>query len=342
MRKPAVTILFLFFLTSGLLSAQSLGPLSGKNLYLPHLAVFSFPGSQPLKNQKGWEWNSQLYWVNEFFLWGVPDEGAEALATVSNPDQYLHLDYESLVWEESLIFNGDFGRLTLTLRLFSYFPGIGDPLIEGFHDFLNVPNAGREYFPQNRLYIDLYGTSGPDPSLFAAWAGLGDTDLQFQRTLGAWGAWDFSWTAALSLPTGIRGLSGSGYPDSGVLLSGLYSGNRNFFHIQSGMVLPGELLLQKDSGLQPSWQNLLGWEFAWQENLSLLAQVHLNTSPINSSYARRVLLWDAYAYQVLQTNLKLGLKWRMDKGMLQFYAEEDPFTHEGADILLNLGFCRIW
>lgn len=346
MSKPGNWILmFLFLLTLFspiYLSAQSQGPLLGKNLYLPHLAVFGFSGTQPLSEEKGWEQNNQLYWVNEFFLRGIPTEGVDAFTTDPDPDQYLHMDYESLVWEESLSYSGDFGRLSLTLRLFCYYPGFADPLIESFHGIFGFPNGGRGYFPANRLFLNLQGTSGPDSALFQTWAGLGDTELLFQRSLVHWGSWDFSWSGAISLPTGIRGLSGSGYPDLGVQLVSLYSGRKNYFHIQSGLVLPGALLFDDKSQLRLCWQNLLGWEYAWRPHLSLLTQFQLNTSPLTSPYYRKVLFWDFHAYQVMQTNLRLGCKWAISRGTFQFYIEEDPITFEGADILVSLGYTHRW
>lgn len=322
------------------LFSQSLGPLEGKNLYLPHLPYYSFPNRSPRIEDEGIGITTQLYWINEFYLWGLPSGGKEQLALVPDPDYYIAMDYESLVVEQGICLQDpQWGRINLDFRVLGYFQGIGDPFIEAFHDFWGVPNAGREYFQQNRLFLDLWGTSGPYPSLYSTKWLLGDVDISYQREIHWLHHWDISWTGALKIPMGdTLGLGGSGSLDLGLQLAGLRNWNRFSLHLQTGLVWPLHLLNYDTAHGRLSSQTMIGLEFRPSQDWAILAQVHLITSPQSSIVERHTTLpVELWAYQSLQTDIKLGVRHRRGPWMFQFYFEEDPITYEGADIILNLG-----
>ncbi|MDA3849642.1 MAG: DUF3187 family protein [Spirochaetaceae bacterium] len=342
MKKLFLSLAFVTIITP--LFSQSLGPLSGSNLYLPHLPYLSFTNGSPLYNENLWTIEERVYWINEFFVWASPKGGKVVLQDLPNRNDYLSMDYESLVLEEQLSYDwGLRGKLSLSLRYVSYFEGIGDAFIEDFHSLFGFPNAGREYFPQEQLYINIENSSGHDLQLNNSKFSLGDSQLVYQRPIDCRAPWAIAWAGAIKLPTGsLEGLSGSGTPDIGLQLLTLRNHKRWIFHGQLGFVLPFDALIPSDLNVRPFIQNMLGLEYKVQEKISIISQLHLNTSPLTSDIYRPYVLGIGKTYQLLQTNLRLGFKMAYSRGCLQLYVEEDPFTFEGADIIINLGGNYTW
>ena len=102
------------------------GPLYGKNYYLPHLPVYSFPGFSPRSGQRGDRYLTAGYTgINEF---------------VAYDEETTALDYESSVMEAGVSWRPQ-DRLLVgaDLRLISYYGGFMDPLIESFHSIFDFP-----------------------------------------------------------------------------------------------------------------------------------------------------------------------------------------------------------
>jgi len=341
MKRVLAVLSILFFISIAIpVSAESRGVLSGRNLYLPYLPFYSFPGTQTQNRETSWEWEEKWYWVNDISIWALPPGGATMLSQVSNPDYYLHLDYESLILEERVFWNnGSNGQWSATLRLIGYFNGMGDPLIEGFHSLFGFPNAGREYYPKNRLYIDYKGTNGYDGKLQSSLISLGDVDITYRHPLWFSDHWVLYSSAALKIPTFIHpGLTGSSHPDLGIQLAMTGGSEPIFWHIQSGLVYPFTMFTNDTDAYKCSSQNILALEYAFSSNWSLLIQGNINSSFIDSPYSRYTFFGEIPLYSSLQTNVRIGVKRDFSKGSFQFYFEEDPLTNDGSDLILNLSY----
>jgi hypothetical protein len=236
-------------------------------------------------------------------------------------------DYESTVGELGAAFNPLRElQVGMDMRLIAYYNGFFDPLVERFHGAFGFPNAGREHFLQNQLYINIINENGVPLFLDETTVSFGDIDL--------WGKWTFFETpryslallGAFKIPSGrLNALSGSGRPDLGL---GILSDIRTLWwltvYAQAGVVLPFETVSY------PMFNGLAGVEFHPWDFLSFNVQMNIKTPPISGSQ-----------YSLPQTNLLLGFKVqtkvRTNQELTwQFYFEEDTFTHQGTDITFNI------
>lgn len=334
--------LFIIFLlaASSTLFSDSLGVLTGKNIYLPFIPYYSFPGADPVSHPDSWRVDTQYYLVNDIMVIASQPEETDEWVKADNSNLYLIVDYECSIWEQSLSRDwGKKGKAGLTLRLFSYRSGKGDLLIDRFHETFSFPDANRSDFPVNQLYINLSGTSGYHLYLNKPVLAFGDTDIHYQKPLWNDGLWMVSLGAALKLPTGSpETLSGSRRPDIGIQAITVRHGRIFHIHLQSGWVLPLAMLWPDESSPRISCQNLVGFEYPVTPSFSILAQMHVNTSFIQSPYYRSQSKWNTInVFESPQTNLRIGFILEREKCRFQFYFEEDPFTGEGSDIILNLG-----
>lgn len=310
------------------------GPLYGKNFYLPHLPVYSFPGFSPRSGRAGTMSFSQGYTgVNEIMAYNVKERA---------------LDYESSILE------GRFGYRILDnlllgaeSRLIFYYPGFMDPVIELWHRIFHFPNGGREFFPRGDIDIFIDNSTGRNMSLSGSSAFPGDTDLFCVWTFREGRALILALAGALKIPTGsFSRATGSGYPDAGVQILGEWLFHPRWsVHLHQGFVLPGDLLFgalgEGAYAGRPQWQSFWGLEFRLQESLSLLLQFRVNSSPIASSRTvSKPLCGSIPLFTLIQNSLQLGFRKAWGDWSMQFYIEEDPFPHEGADILFSLSLAK--
>ncbi|MDC7224325.1 MAG: DUF3187 family protein [Spirochaetales bacterium] len=307
------------------------GPLYGKNYYLPHLPVYSFPGFSPRSGQAGDSYISTAYTtLNEFVAYDT------ATAALDYESSILDLSY-SYRWADDLIFG-------VEGRLIAYYGGFADSIIENFHSFFGFPNAGREYFDQNDLYIFMDNADGTDLTLESAVLALGDTDLSAVWTFYEEGLFHLALAGALKVPTGsLDSCTGSDWVDAGVQFLGEWTfRSRWSLHFQQGFVIPGDwlgsVLFDWDSYSEsPVSQTFLALEFAPRSDWRLISQFRINTSPVSSDLTRTYTLWgDVSFFTLPQTALQIGVKKGFGDWTLQAYFEEDPLTYEGADILVSL------
>ncbi len=104
-------------------------------------------------------------------------------------------------------------QLTLDTSIHSRGGGFADPAIESFHNFFDLGNANREFFPQNRFQVfmrfgdrEFFRDGAPANNV------LGDTSLELKlRSRGYWHGWMGAISAGVKAPTGnVRNFGGSG------------------------------------------------------------------------------------------------------------------------------------
>jgi len=333
-------LLILFWSSFSTLFSESLGVLTGKNIYLPFIPYYSFPGADPVSHPDSWKVNTSYYIVNDIMVIASLPQGTDEIHKAEDSNLYLLVDYECSIWEQTLSKDwGTKGKASITLRLFSYRAGTGDLIIDRFHNLFSFPDANRSEFPVNQLYINLSGTSGYHLYLKEPLIALGDIDLHYQKPLWDACLWSISFGTAVKLPTGSPDtLSGSRRPDIGIQAITMRQGWLINLHLQTGLVFPLAMLWPDESTPRISSQNLIGFEYPLNPQFSILAQFHINSSFIQSPYSRNQDLWNEIkVFESPQTNLRIGFILEQNLCRLQFYFEEDPFTGEGSDIILNLG-----
>ena len=151
----------ILFSDSGLLS----GPLQGKLLDAPHQIYYCFPGfSARAASEPGLLVSTRAYYINEFrgYLFDPDNETLDEDGRLlpGRAEELTAMDYESLVLETEVSRQfGSSNRLGIVLRMYGYFGGVFDPLIEGFHSFFQLPNASREYFPMGGCSVFVKNSS---------------------------------------------------------------------------------------------------------------------------------------------------------------------------------------
>ncbi|WP_319563180.1 DUF3187 family protein [Marispirochaeta sp.] len=326
----------------------SSGPLQGKLLDAPQQIYYSFPGFPAASGlDRSFHLRTQAYYLNEFrgYAFDPEDEVRGSDGRLSDDDRARELtamDYEALVVDGTFSFPwGTDHRCGITLRLYGYYGGLFDPVIEGFHSIFGLPNASREYFPQGRAYTSINNDRGITIEMDGPSVLFGDTEI-----FGVWTfahspctTWALAW--ALELPTGISGTpGGNGHIDAGLQL--LYErslGESFILHAQQGFVVPGELLFGSSGSADPFIlsQSLLGLEWLFTDDWSFLGQTRIHTSPLSSSAPLNHSMFpDPKQFEMPVTSLQLGLRRTFDTWNLQIYLEQDFLTHEGPDILVSM------
>ena len=333
--KKRLRPFFLFLLLALPLFSQTdyglSGPFYRKNFYLAHLPVYTFPGMSPRSGKSGESYLTiATTCVNEFVAYDLETEA---------------LDYESTILEGGYRYRiSDELMVTADIRLISYYGGVFDPVIERFHSLFGFPNAGRELFDQNRLIIDLDNLDGKDISLDHRALSLGDTDLSGIWTFRERPSFVLAAAGSLKLPTGnLAQASGSGAADVGLQILGEWMIHPRWsFDWQQGVVFPGDwaasLLFGSDTyATRPVSQTTLALGFLPGPDWKILAQIEIETSPIRSGRFRTYShLGTVRLFTLPQTAFLLGVKKSFGDWVMQVHFEEDPFTYEGADILLAL------
>ncbi len=314
------------------------GPLYGKNMYIPFLIYYNFPGISARSQKKhDFNYHMSFYYSNDFHI--------QQLIRKSDGDLDVNVgrDYESLVFESGASFfilkNLQIG---LDLRLISYYGGFLDNIIEIFHYSFGFPNAGRQYTNQNDVYIDIENNNNVDLSLNHAAFSFGDIDTWLKYTF-----YEKKWISlavlgAFKIPTGsVSQISGSGFPDFAV---GLLADFRPIwilsFYLQSGIVIPLDLIFQfTPSSPYPMFNGLAGVELNPFKFFSLIVQFNFKSSPLRSNYPHWSSAFKGADYLSLpQINLLVGFVFKYKDFRWQVYFEEDTITNAGTDMTINLSF----
>ena len=339
-----LAVLFLLILTVPISARPpgdelSPGPLGGRNMYAPHLPWFSFPAERASAEEPGLiRIRTGLYWINEFssYPFKPEEESLQANGRLEpgKQDEYTAMDYESVVWELGADWQiSTRWRISTDWRLHSRFGGVLDPIIESWHSLLGVANAGREYFDPDRSLWSIQHSEG-EIGGSGAMLRSGDLDLRGVFTFYQTGNLALAGHAAFKIPSGKRadGFS-SGYPDAGLgFLLEWRLWRRWLIHSNLALVLPlgpeGRIMGQMIPAL----------EFRATQNLSILLQMNVQSSPVTGSGRYVHPLFGSVAmFGLPQTDLKIGLRGKVGRLGWQFFIEEDPFTWEGPDIQLYFG-----
>jgi len=342
---PAILLLWGFSLQP---TAFAHGPLRGKLLDAPHQIYYTFPGFSASDGlDRSVRTRGQFYYMNEFrgYAFDPDDENFDDEGRFTDSERAKELtamDFEALVLDASVSYPfGPAHRLGMGIRFYSYFGGLFDPAIEGFHSVFGLPNASREYFPQGQTFVSIDNDrevtiemDGPeilfgDIELFGIW-----TFSEAPRTV-----WGLAW--ALELPTGKKGTpGGNGYADMGAQL--LYEhvlGTSVVLHFQQGFVVPGELIFgcSKDADPMIISQSLAALEWLCSDAWSVLGQIRIHTSPLTSRAPLNHSLFPGPdQFEMPVTALQMGFRRSYNAWDLQVYLEQDFLTHEGPDILLSV------
>ncbi|MDR3276193.1 MAG: DUF3187 family protein [Treponema sp.] len=315
------------------------GPLYGKNMFLPYLIHYHLPA---LQARSGEQFDFQYHW-SAYYVQDV--QYIENVPLPPTGERYykkvnIIRDYESFAIELGFSFQLlEELQIGLDMRLLSYYGGFLDPLFEEFHSIFGLPNAGREFFLQNQLYINIPSDNGVLLFLDESVTAFGDIDI--------WGKWTFFENDSISLaalggfklPTGrLETLSGSGYPDLGL---GIIADIRPLWYLsiygQAGLTLPF------NGKSYPMFNGYVGLEIHPWDIFSFSIQMNIKTSPISNDIGWG-WNWDFNtnfkAYSMPQINILVGFMVRSGDFTWQCYLEEDAITNQGADLSFNLMFSQ--
>lgn len=347
MKKKIFLLLFLFFcfFVSGTARRNddySKGPFYGKNLFSQYVLYYCFPGVDPGPGEKfKFSWHVSTYYTQDFMTnWKQLQRKDQIDSTHFDHTQYVTTDYESFTLETG----ADFYitrklQLGMDMRLITYYGGFLDSFIEGFHSIFNFPNAGREYFIRDNIFINIYTNNNIRIFLDKPSAGFGDIDLWVKYNFFHNRFLDLAVMGAFKIPTGrINSVSGSGYPDFGVSL--LMNFKPVWFlslYTQTGLVVPIDVIPAISSDPYPMFQGIFGVEIHPHRIFSFLVQLNLKTPPFTGDiiYMNNLYITGEFFSQP-QTNLLFGGILYFKPFRVQIYFEEDAFTNAGVDFTLNI------
>jgi hypothetical protein len=224
-------------------------------------------------------------------------------------------------------------QLSLVVPLLNFQGGIGDSVIEGFHDSTGFSQAGRTGTFRDGYTVYLRDEEGNE--VFRnrqPGAGIGDVALSLKARVPAPGdAWRVSAEGLVKLPTGDEeDLYGSGSVDFGVQLNATRYFARSCIHLSAGALFLGAAdVYHLDEQTQLS--AMLGYEHALGTSSSIIAQVTVFQSPFEDLGIQRL---DDVAYL-----LDLGYKKGFGQNTVFFVALSENFLTFGssADVGLHLG-----
>ncbi|MDR0910552.1 MAG: DUF3187 family protein [Spirochaetaceae bacterium] len=307
------------------------GPLYGKNQFIPQMIYYNFPATSARSgNAFDLEYHVATYLSNDVMFQldeKEYDKFIKSNAPRSYPKKNVVRDNELWSNEVEVSFR-PLSELQIgtNLRVLSYSGGFLDPIIEGFHGIFHFPNAGRDYFLQNQLYVNIPNDNGVPLFLDKPTVAFGDIDLWAKYTFWENKLWSLAAMGAFKIPTGrLATLSGSGYPDIGAaMLADVRPLWWLALYMQAGLVVPF------DGRSYPMFNGVAAAEFSLSELFSLNAQFNIKTSALSHKTIKRIAL--------PQTNFLFGFIFRHRQFTWQFYMEEDPFTYQGTDFTWNLMF----
>lgn len=319
----------------------SKGPLYGKNMYIPYMIYYNFPGLRARGGKRfEFQYHFSMYLTNDFFIEDLMFD----IETGEVTKVFTARDYES--------FNVEFGSSFYILknlqvgsefRLISYFGGFLDNIIEAFHGYGKVfPNAGREYEGKNLVNVNIENINNVSLKLDKATVSFGDIDLWVKYTFLQKKRIALAVFGAFKIPSGrLSTLSGSNYPDFAVgILADFRPAWIISFYLQSGLVVPFDSFLQNvPSNPYPMFNGMIGVELHPVSIFSLTAQFNIKSPPMASPNNIYSSIWGDHNYLLLpQINTLVGVVFRYRGFKWQIYVEEDSFTNAGVDITLNFMF----
>lgn len=327
-------IIFIFFISAhDNLFSYAKGPLWSKNAFPTFLLFMNLPGDAAVIDKPGnLRVGSSIYY----------SQGWSPAFDFELEEIYRVADFEGMIFEvsSSYSFNRMF-QVGMTFRLISYYGGLMDGFTHMWHDLFRLPNGGREFFPQNEVYIDMKTENGFNLYLDKPSAGFGDIDTWFKfnfltnRFIAA------SAIHGFKIPSGmVSNITGSGYPDLllGLLLD-FYPVKFFSIYLQAAGVIP--VHFKKDSAPIPAFNGIIAFELSPIRIFSIVTQFNIKTSHLKGNdiiYNNLGMLQDLISSP--QANLLVGLVFNINKFRLQIFFEEDTFFNAGTDYTASISLSR--
>ncbi len=340
-RKTPLFLGVLFSLSLSAISAQQ-GPLSYQQLGIRYFPFYTFTAVEPgfLKGSD-WQLNLSFALIQEFHFTDHVLVAASGTG-VTDFDKQLLFDYEA---EE--FFQEFWYPLTPRLNLgydisFTLFNGgFLDSWIEGFHRGLNLPNAGREHIPDNRVKVALYPKNA-DPILWdTAQVGIGDLNLKTHYLFYDKNRQEMAVQGILSLPlSNLTPIWGTSYGAIGAAWIYSVDVTKWFsFYTLQGLSIPLDFIGRGfENTPLPIYHGIITLEFPIKK-FSPIIQYELLTSPYTGETPRPGRQPSPRFYLYPSNVLRLGFRWRIaDEHLLQFSILEDLWPHAASDIGFSFGY----
>ncbi len=263
-------------------------------------------------------------------------DAANNFMAKANPEGYLYLDGESLLWSLSL--RGQWRPGTEVWLVVPYLRQGGgrlDRLVDGYHDLFGFSPQGRDEVPRNQILYFFAADGEIWISQTQPSRGLGDVRLGLGQALSAGADWALTGRAQLKLPTGDSAhLIGSGASDLAFWLEYQHQGlghPRLALNLGAGMTLLGEGDLLPARQLRTLWlahgQLGLGLGRRWSGHIQLDAHQRLYATSLRQAGYHALLL-------------SLGLRYRQQAWYADWVLTEDLRPDSSADLALQWRLAR--
>ncbi len=316
-RFYAVLTLVVFFLPCSAFAFMFEGPLQVKNQF----PIF-LPVNQPYFEQPSTEDSLSLS-LSHSSVFVIKD----------SPQWSAHLDIE--LTELNIRYKKDFPGLFeigIDLPVLRATAGFMDRPLAWYHRAFGFPDYGRNTRPRNDFLYDIKKNGAPLIEGDNDRVGFGDVRVTVKRKVIAGARFAAGILADVELPTGNARVGyGNGSPDAGaaLLLSYDLSDDARLY-ADLGVVFPGELKAFQTIKLDRFYYGGAGVEYLLRPDLSLLAQIMVQTSPYPKS--------DISEIDTPGILLVLGGRYYANYGSFELSLTEDPNTSGAPDFILNISY----
>jgi hypothetical protein len=317
--RPAAAIAAALFATT-----VAADPFPSRDLN-PLLAGFGIPGAMPARlTRDSWSVSADLNWASTALMQRVGSEQLIVDAEVREARVVI-----GHVWSE---------RFATQLQLPYRYTGGGvlDGVINGWHDFFDLPEGARTQQPQDAFRIAYARDGSVLLNTDTPASGLGDASLDFGYQLTSSPATAVTAWLSLKLPTGDAGdFTGSQSTDVSVMLAAEQRlSDRWSLFAQAGATWlgDGERLVRWQRDVV--WSGLAGASFRASRGLDLKVQLDAHSAIFDDSELD--FLGGA-------TVLTLGGDYRFASGWtLDLAVSEDIAVESASDVVFVVGLRREW
>lgn len=280
----------------------------------PMLQGYFIP-AMPVTSEQGWSSSQSLYITNTY-------------QQLDNRREYLEIDVENIRFDLQMSYSRELWRFNGNLSLISNRHGSLDQAIDGWHDLLGVPEAGRNLVERDRLR--LYYQRDDDPAIVIDQASNGIGDLQ----LAAGYQWSQNrqiW-AALELPMNAEQPISNQSTDAALWLTTQALGELVEQHWSSlGLVIPGQDGLFKEYLNRAYVFAQAGFSYSLLPGYLAVIQADYHSPMVSGS-----------TLKALDHSLQAQFALRMDRLFknvtLELFFSEDIYFFSAPDITFALRF----
>ncbi len=302
-------------------TAQAAMPIRNYNPVAQSIGMMSFQseGLIDLNSQQRHAIHTDLVISNQFAL---PENGDTIYFDLESYHFNLNYQYRFKDWQ-----------LGIETRYISFTEGFLDSFIDGWHEFWNMPDAGRSQVERNHfeLYINAKDTDGELYHSQKPISGLGDTRIH--------ASWPFAkniiWVNQIKLPTESETYLGSGSVDLATAMHHSFK-NQNYplnLQLQYGLSLVGkrDWLEEDKQPIIAQFGLALDYEFLPKHNFGLQMDAHSETYKASSN----TLSEEPFGAGVIAT-----ISYRYDGPAWQFRSAivEDLLPDSAPDVSFLFGF----